>query len=199
MSAFGRKADTKEGRAFRSALMIRRPPVRQWRAHHQSRYQDTERCSLSCDGPARAAPRANCPYAGRSRSPWFVVGSVYRTELNPVRRLATHSETRRAYCRVDRPRPEPRWPLNRNWLGFLSATCTYSIDRLAGLLRQFKPHWLSSLLLANARTLEGMTLWRHIRDLERNHVAYSAQLAVDGQVEHCQVTVAPLDLQLSAD
>jgi len=72
------------------------------------------------------------------------------------------------------------------------------IDRLAGLLSQFKPHWLTSLLLTNARTFERMALWGHIRDLERNHIA-AAQLAVDCQVEHCQVTTAPLDVQPSAD
>ena len=43
-----------------------------------------------------------------------------------------------------------------------------------------------------------MALWGHIRDLERNHIA-AAQLTVDGQVEHCQVTVAPLNLQLGPD
>jgi len=97
--------------------------------------------------------------------------------------------TRRAYCRVAMHRPcfsdsEIKSLWASSLLTFMYSSIFYVlIDRLTGLLGQFKLGRLSRLLLTHRRSLDGMSIWS-------DDVA-AAQLAVDGQVEHRQLTDMP--------
>src|SRR6185312_12519243 len=53
------------------------------------------------------------------------------------------------------------------------------VDCLAGLLGQFEPHGLPSLLLADCRPIDCIPAGRNVLDLERRDIT-TAQLAVDG-------------------
>src|SRR5262249_60846925 len=72
------------------------------------------------------------------------------------------------------------------------------VDRLPGLLRQFEPDRLSSLLLTNGSSLHRVPIGSNVLDPEGDDIT-TAQLAVDGQVKHRQLANAAFDLQLRAD
>jgi hypothetical protein len=72
------------------------------------------------------------------------------------------------------------------------------IDRLTGLFGDLEPHRLPSLLLAHCRAINGVSVRRNVLDFEGNDIA-TAQLTVDGQIEHRQVAFAVCDLELCAD
>ena len=61
------------------------------------------------------------------------------------------------------------------------------IDSLPGLLGQFEPDGLSGLLLAHCRAINDITAGSNILDLQGDDIA-AAQLAIDGEIEHRQIT-----------
>src|ERR1700674_5725890 len=111
--------------------------------------------------------------------------------------LAIHSDTNRAYCLVVMPRPDPRRPGKRNSPGFLFAALIL-IDRLARLLRHFEPHGSAGLLLPDSCSIDRASTRCNILDLESDDIA-APQLAVDGEVEHRQVSGTPVNLELGTD
>jgi hypothetical protein len=72
------------------------------------------------------------------------------------------------------------------------------IHRLAGLFRQFEPYRPSGLFLAYGRPIDGIAIRRNVLDLKSDDIAAS-ELAVDGQIEHGQITRSLLDLELGPD
>ena len=66
---------------------------------------------------------------------------------------------------------------------FLTSYSYVVIDRLSGLLGQFKPDGLPGLLLPHRRPIDRIPARCNILDLEGNDIA-ATQLAVDGQIEH---------------
>src|SRR5262249_32943574 len=68
------------------------------------------------------------------------------------------------------------------------------IDRLAGLIRQFEFDRATSLFLPHCCTVDRITVRSDILDLERHNIA-APKLAIDGKIEHGQVSYSPLDLQ----
>jgi hypothetical protein len=60
--------------------------------------------------------------------------------------------------------------------------------------RQFEPDRPPGLFLAYGRSIAGITIRRNVLDLESDDIAAS-QLAVDGQIEHRQITRSLLDLE----
>jgi hypothetical protein len=67
-----------------------------------------------------------------------------------------------------------------------------------GLLGQFKLHGQSSFLLAYRRAFDCISIWSNVLDPQGDHIT-SAQLAIDGYVEHRQLANSAFDLQLCAD
>jgi hypothetical protein len=72
------------------------------------------------------------------------------------------------------------------------------IDRLPGLFGEFEPHGLPRLLLTHRRSVDGIAVRGDVLDLERHDIA-ATEFAVDGEIEHCQVTLAVSDLELGAN
>ena len=112
--------------------------------------------------------------------------------------LAIHPETSRAYCLVVMHRPGPRRPGNRNSPGLLPRGFQVVIDCLTALLRQFEFDGLPSLLLRNYRTIDCVPARSDILNLHGYDIA-ATQLAVDGEVEHSQVTGLSLNQQPGPD
>src|SRR5216684_4088243 len=71
-------------------------------------------------------------------------------------------------------------------------------DRLPCLLGQLELDWPSGLSLPNRCSLNGVAVRRNVLDFEGHHIA-AAELAVDGQIEHGEVTDPALDHQLGSD
>src|ERR1043166_6759834 len=61
------------------------------------------------------------------------------------------------------------------------------IDSLPGLFGQFEPDGLSGLLLPHCRAIDDITPGSNIFDFQSDDIA-SAQLAIDGEIEHRQIT-----------
>jgi hypothetical protein len=61
---------------------------------------------------------------------------------------------------------------------------------LPGLLGHLEPNRLPCFPLANRRPIPGISVWGDILHPERDDVA-TAELAIDGQIEHCQVAQRP--------
>src|SRR6516225_4374131 len=68
------------------------------------------------------------------------------------------------------------------------------IDRLPGLLGDLEPDWPPGLPLSDSRSVERVTVRRHVLYADGDDVA-AAQLTVDGEVEQGEVACAPLNLQ----
>src|SRR5215467_6034624 len=76
----------------------------------------------------------------------------------------------------------------------LSRDLQIVVDRFASLVRQLELDRTSRLLLPNRRPIDGVSPRGDIVHLKGNDIT-AAQLAVDGQVEHRQVSGATLYLQ----
>ena len=72
------------------------------------------------------------------------------------------------------------------------------IDRHSCLVGQLEPDRPTCLLLANRGAVQRVAVRRNIIDANGNDVT-ATQLAVDRQVEQCEVAFAVLDLQLRSD
>jgi hypothetical protein len=73
-----------------------------------------------------------------------------------------------------------------------------AIDRLAGLLAQFKSDGPSGFLLPDCCAIRRISACGDIFDPEGDDIA-ATKLAVDCQIEHGEVASAPLDLELCPD
>jgi hypothetical protein len=82
--------------------------------------------------------------------------------------------------------------------GLLAGRPDVVVHRLAGLFGQFEPDRPPGLFLAYGRSIAGITIRCNVLDLESDDIAAS-QLAVDGQIEHRQITRSLLDLELGPD
>jgi hypothetical protein len=56
------------------------------------------------------------------------------------------------------------------------------VDCLPGLFGDLKPYRPAGLLLADRRTLNGLSVWGNVLDFESDDIA-TTQLAVDGKIE----------------
>ena len=124
-------------------------------------------------------------------------GYVRRKECVPYAELSSparsaHRWTMRAYCRVDKC----GFPANglgtnigpREHRGRLATR-----RRQHGSARNLELHWPAGLLLDYRRSIANPPACAHILDLEPNEVA-APQLAVNGQIEHRQVSRPPPNL-----
>jgi hypothetical protein len=71
------------------------------------------------------------------------------------------------------------------------------VDCLPRLLCHFEADGLSRFLLSDPSPINGATMWGNIFDLESDNIA-TAQLAVDGQIEHRQIASLPCTLKPGA-
>jgi len=71
------------------------------------------------------------------------------------------------------------------------------INRLPGLFGDLEPYRSAGLLLADRRTLNGVSVWGNVLDFESDDIA-TTQLAIDGEIEQRQVALAVCHLKLSA-
>jgi hypothetical protein len=69
------------------------------------------------------------------------------------------------------------------------------IDSFAGLLTQFKANGMSGFLLADSCPIDCHAVRCHVLDREADDITTS-KLAVDGKIEHCQISNATFDLEL---
>src|ERR671933_123845 len=76
---------------------------------------------------------------------------------------------------------------------FLARGFDVIVDRLPRLLRQLKSDGPTGLLLAHGRAIHRIPARGHILDPKRDDIA-APQLAVDCQIEHCQVSRPSLHL-----
>ena len=72
------------------------------------------------------------------------------------------------------------------------------IDRLAGLLTQFKSDRSPGFLLPNRRAIRRVSACGDVLDPDGDHIT-STKLAVDCQIEHGQIASAALDLKFRPD
>jgi len=72
------------------------------------------------------------------------------------------------------------------------------INRLPGLFGDLEPYRSAGLLLADRRTLNGVSVWGNVLDFESDDIA-TTQLAIDGEIEQRKVALAVCHLKLSAD
>jgi hypothetical protein len=72
------------------------------------------------------------------------------------------------------------------------------VNGLPGLLGDFEPDRNARLFLPDGGAIDGVSMGRDVVDLESYDIT-PAQLAVDGEIEHRQVSGASLDLQLGPD
>jgi hypothetical protein len=72
------------------------------------------------------------------------------------------------------------------------------LHRGSRLFRDLELNWPAGLVLDDARPVPHLTADGDIVDLKADEIA-SAQLAVDGEVEHRQITFALLDLKSDAN
>ena len=80
---------------------------------------------------------------------------------------------------------------------FLARSFDVIVDGLPRLLCQLKPDGPTGLLLPHCGAIDRMPAWFNVLDPERDDAA--PQLAVDCQIEHCQVTRPSVDLQSGTD
>jgi hypothetical protein len=66
------------------------------------------------------------------------------------------------------------------------------------LLSQLKPDGPPGLFLPNGRPIDGIAIRSNVLNLKGDDIATS-QLAVDGQIEHGQITRSLVDLELGPD
>src|ERR1700688_176134 len=72
------------------------------------------------------------------------------------------------------------------------------IDSLPGLFCDLEPHRSAGLLLADSHSLNGVSVRGDVFDFESDNIA-TAQLAIDGEIEQCQVAFALCHLKFGAD
>ena len=72
------------------------------------------------------------------------------------------------------------------------------INRLPGLLGHLEANRLTGLLLPDRGPIEGVSTGGNILDLESDNIA-TAQFAIDGKIEHGQVSRLSFDLELRPD
>jgi hypothetical protein len=115
-----------------------------------------------------------------------------KDESRPM--LAIHSDSRRAYWRVEAAAFAPA-AVEQEIAGTIPARRKVLVDRLARLLGNLEPDRKTGLVLPNGRTVDGIAMWRDVLDLEAHHVA-ATQLAIDREIEERQVPHPPCELQL---
>jgi hypothetical protein len=69
------------------------------------------------------------------------------------------------------------------------------IDCLARLLGQFKPDRLTGFLLPHRCTFHRIPIWRDVLHLEGDNIT-AAELAIDCEIEHREVSNPSFDLEL---
>jgi hypothetical protein len=79
--------------------------------------------------------------------------------------------------------------------GTLPVALRLVVNGLARLLRQLEADWTPGLSLAHHRTGERVSVWGNVFDPHRDDIAAS-QLAINGEIEHCQLASSPFDLKL---
>jgi hypothetical protein len=86
----------------------------------------------------------------------------------------------------------------KRFTGLLVGSPQIVIDRLPSLLGQLKLDGLPGLFLSHGRPIDCIPARCNVLDLESNDIS-AAQLAVDGQIEHRQVTSSSRNLELGAN
>jgi hypothetical protein len=81
---------------------------------------------------------------------------------------------------------------------FLASGFDVIVDGLPRLLRQFKPDGPTGLLLPHCCAIDCIPARCNVLDAKCDDIA-APQLAVDRQIEHCQVSRPPLNLQSGTD
>ena len=94
--------------------------------------------------------------------------------------------------------PWPPVPAEQEFARFLAGGPQVVVDGLPGLLGDFEPDRNARLFLPDGGAIDGVSMGRDVVDLESHDIA-PAQLAVDGEIEHRQVSGSSLDLQLGPD
>ena len=69
---------------------------------------------------------------------------------------------------------------------------------MARHLGQFEPDGAAGLALPDSCAVDGVAIGCHVIDPQRYQIT-AAQLAIDGEVEQCQIASAVLKLQLGPD
>ena len=88
--------------------------------------------------------------------------------------------------------------MNRIVAGLLAGSPQVVVDGLPRVLGQLELHGVAGLLLSNGCPIDGIASRGDVLDLDAHHIA-AAQLAVDGEVEERQVSLAPFDLKFGSD
>ena len=81
---------------------------------------------------------------------------------------------------------------------FLAGGSQVVVNGLPGLLGDFEPDRNASLFLPDGGAIDGVSMGRDVVDLERDDITAS-QLAVDGEIEHRQVSSTSFDLEFGPD
>src|SRR6202030_1553296 len=81
---------------------------------------------------------------------------------------------------------------------FLASGFDVIIDGLPRLLRQLKPDGSTGFLLPHRCPIDCIPAWCNVTDPNCDDIA-APQLAVDGDIEHCQVAGPPVHLQSGTD
>ena len=76
--------------------------------------------------------------------------------------------------------------------------CCLVVERLAGLLGQFKSNRSPGLSLSYVRSVDSIAIGSNVIDPNGYHVA-AAHLGVDGKIEHRQIACSPPNLELGSD
>src|ERR1700726_1825272 len=92
----------------------------------------------------------------------------------------------------------PPLPAEEEFAWFLAGGSQVVVNGLPGLLGDFESDRNARLFLPDGGAIDGVSMGRDVVDLESHDIA-PAQLAVDGEIEHRQVSGASLDLQLGSD
>jgi hypothetical protein len=61
-------------------------------------------------------------------------------------------------------------PDEQELAGLLPGSMDVIVNRLSGLLGHLEPNWLAGLLLANRRSVEGISIGRNILDFEGDNI-----------------------------
>jgi hypothetical protein len=86
----------------------------------------------------------------------------------------------------------------QKFAGFLASGFDVIVDGLSRLLRQLKPDGSTGLLLPHCGAINRIPAWCNVLDPKSDDIA-APQLAVNRQIEHCQVARASVYLQSGTD
>jgi hypothetical protein len=111
--------------------------------------------------------------------------------------LPIHSAINRAYCLVVMLHLSWR-PGKRKSPSFFWRSSQIIIDSLPCGFSELEPHRSPRLPLSYGCSIDRVPARRDVLELQSHNVA-TAQLTVDGQVEHRQVTQPAIDLKLGPD